>query len=144
LAGTPDYKVKIDIDGKLKLYWVYDPVINATWFSGWNDPRSMIIGLIADSVNQGVLSGGLQAEIAGVTVYVNDIQSISSRPAADLIPTRRRVLQNCANPDEKSAWKCISSPRVPCTNVVLHMEVNQVHMSGEQCSSIQSRNRMCL
>ena len=71
---TPDYKVKIDIDGKLKLYWVYDPVINATWFSGWNDPMSMIIGLIADSVNQGGILGGLQAEIGGVTAYINDVQ----------------------------------------------------------------------
>ena len=72
--GTPDYKVKIDFDGKLKLYWVYDPVINATWFSGWNDPLSMIIGLIADSVNQGTILGGLQAEIGGVTAYINDVQ----------------------------------------------------------------------
>jgi hypothetical protein len=71
---TPAYKVKIDIDGKLKLYWVYDPVINATWFSGWNDPLSMIVGLIADSVNQGVTLGGLQAEIGGVTAYINDVQ----------------------------------------------------------------------
>ena len=74
LLGTPDYKVKIDIDGKLKLYWVYDPVINATWFSGWNDPLSMIVGLIADSANQGIILGGLQIEIGGVTEYVNDVQ----------------------------------------------------------------------
>jgi hypothetical protein len=59
----PKARVKIDIDGKLKLYYIYDPLINLTWGSGWIDPANQIIGLIADSVNQGIALAGLEGQI---------------------------------------------------------------------------------
>jgi len=40
-VGVPDYRVKIDIDGKLKLYYTYDPIINLTWGNGWIDAANM-------------------------------------------------------------------------------------------------------
>jgi hypothetical protein len=43
-SGTPDYKVKISVDGKLRLYYIYNPVINATWMSGWIEPMDILIG----------------------------------------------------------------------------------------------------
>jgi len=61
--GVPDYRVKIDVDGKLKIYYTYDPLINLTWGNGWIDPGNMIIGLVADSANQGATIAGLQTEI---------------------------------------------------------------------------------
>jgi len=56
----PNHLVKIDVDGKLKLYYIYDPLINLTWQSGWIEPASQIIALIADSINQGVLITGVE------------------------------------------------------------------------------------
>ena len=73
IPGTPNYRVKIDVDGKLKLYYVYNPIINAVWFSGWIDPANIIVGLIADSTNQGVLITGLESQIAGVIEDINVI-----------------------------------------------------------------------
>jgi len=55
------------------LYYVYNPLINATWLSGWIDPVNMIIGMVADSFNQGGLISGLQVEI---TAIINDINAI--------------------------------------------------------------------
>jgi len=60
-----DYKVKIDTDGKLRLYYTYNPLINATWFSGWIEPMDIIIGLVADSLNQGTTISGMEIQIAG-------------------------------------------------------------------------------
>ena len=73
LPGTPNFRVKIDGDGKLKLYYVYNPIINAVWFSGWIDPANIIVGLIADSTNQGGLITGLETQIAGVIEDINAI-----------------------------------------------------------------------
>ena len=33
-VGVPDYRVKIDVDGKLKLYYTYDILNNAAWGNG--------------------------------------------------------------------------------------------------------------
>ena len=68
--GTPNYKAKIDFDGKLKLYYIYNPVINATWLSGWIEPMDIIVGLAADSFNQGATITGLGAKI---TLIDNDL-----------------------------------------------------------------------
>ena len=62
-VGVPDYRVKIDIDGKLKIYYTYDPAISLTWGNGWVDIINVLIGLIAGSGNAGITIRGLQAEI---------------------------------------------------------------------------------
>ena len=70
-SGTPDYKVKISVDGKLRLYYIYNPVINATWMSGWIEPMDILIGLVADSTNQGISIAASDILIAGLGVDVN-------------------------------------------------------------------------
>jgi hypothetical protein len=60
---APEYIVKIDIDGKLKCYYTYDALLNATYGSGWVDIINSIVGLNADSVNQGTLITGLEAQL---------------------------------------------------------------------------------
>jgi len=70
-VGVPDYRVKIDVDGKLKLYYTYDPSINLTWGNGWIDPANMIVGAVADSFNQGFTIGTLQAEVLYLFDYID-------------------------------------------------------------------------
>jgi hypothetical protein len=78
LAGFPDYKVKISVDGKLRLFYTYNPIINATWMTGWIEPMDILIGLIADSANQGISIGAADILIAGLGVDVSGcIESIS-------------------------------------------------------------------
>jgi hypothetical protein len=74
--GTPNYKVKIDIDGKLKLYWVYNPLISLIYFQGWHEPLSEIAGLTADSVNQGGLITALQGEVVIIKKYTDSELSL--------------------------------------------------------------------
>lgn len=71
-TGVPDYRTKIDTDGKLKIYYTYDPLINATWGNGWIDVANQLIGAAADSFNQGVLIGGLQVELS---VFKNKMEN---------------------------------------------------------------------
>ena len=71
-VGVPDYRVKIDVDGKLKLYYTYDPAINLTWGNGWIDPTNMIIGAVADSANQAITIGAIQAEITLLQSYIDN------------------------------------------------------------------------
>lgn len=66
LIGDPEYRVKIDVDGKLKLYYTYDSSINATWGSGWIDIGNILIGILANNVNTGITIGGLQIEITAL------------------------------------------------------------------------------
>ena len=73
IPGTPNYKVKIDVDGKLKLYYVYDILISSTWFSGWIDPTNMLVGLVQDGINQGGLITGLETQITGL---IEDVSAI--------------------------------------------------------------------
>ena len=77
--GVPDYRVKIDVDGKLKLYYTYDPVINLTWLNGWIDPANIIIGMIADSVNQGITIGVIQGEIVAMKqIYDAQLEALAT------------------------------------------------------------------
>lgn len=69
----PPHRVKIDADGKLKLYYTYDQSINATWMSGWMDIVNVVVGLIANDFNTGVTIGGIQLEILGLNDKI-DIQ----------------------------------------------------------------------
>jgi hypothetical protein len=62
--GVPDYRVKIDVDGKLKVYYTYDPAINLTFFNGWVDVGNSIAALNASDANIGAAVGGLEAQIS--------------------------------------------------------------------------------
>lgn len=75
-AGTPNYKVKIDIDGKLKLYWVYNPLVSLIYLGGWHEPISEIAGLTADSINQGGLITALQGEVVIIKKYTDSELSL--------------------------------------------------------------------
>ena len=84
--GVPDYRVKIDVDGRLKLYYTYDIAINLTWGNGWIDPANMLVGAAADSVNQGSAITALQAEVIAVdTILTNKIQALITAIDAILV-----------------------------------------------------------
>ena len=74
---APDYLVKIDLDGKLKTYYTYDPLLNATYGSGWVDVVDSIVGLNADSVNQGTLITTIEvqltADIANLQAQISQL-----------------------------------------------------------------------
>jgi len=61
--GVPDYRVKIDVDGKLKVYYTFDPSINLTFMNGWVDVGNSIAALNASDANIGISIGGLEAQI---------------------------------------------------------------------------------
>ena len=67
--GVPDYRVKIDVDGKLKVYYTYDPAINLTFMNGWVDVANSIVALNASDANIGVTLAGLGASIASNYAY---------------------------------------------------------------------------
>ena len=62
-VGVPDYRVKIDVDGKLKVYYTYDPAINLTFLNGWVDVANSIAALNASDANIGISISGLEAQI---------------------------------------------------------------------------------
>ena len=91
--GVPDYRVKIDVDGKLKLYYTYDSSINLTWGNGWIDVANMIIGAVADSANQGVELTVLEGQILAVnTILSNKIAALVT--AIDAILAENACLMN--------------------------------------------------
>jgi hypothetical protein len=59
----PEHRVKIDPDGKLKLYYTYDSSINATWLNGWVDIINLVISLVASDVNTGISIAGIEIQI---------------------------------------------------------------------------------
>jgi hypothetical protein len=63
-SGVPDYRVKIDVDGRLKVYYTYDPAINLTFFNGWIDVGNSIVALNASDAN-------ITATIGAIDVQVN-------------------------------------------------------------------------
>jgi hypothetical protein len=67
--GVPDYRVKIDVDGKLKVYYTFDPSINLTFGNGWVDVANSIVALNASDANIGVSLAGLGASIASNYAY---------------------------------------------------------------------------
>ncbi len=78
-----DTRVKIDIDGKLKLYYTYDPAINLTWLNGWVDPVNMLVGAAADSANQGITLGVLQTEVTtNKQLYDTQVGALTSAVTA--------------------------------------------------------------
>ena len=50
-VDVPDYRVKVDVDGKLKVYYIYDPLINLTFGSGWIDIGNSLVALNASDAN---------------------------------------------------------------------------------------------
>jgi len=62
-AGVPDYRVKIDVDGKLKVYYTYDPLINLTFGNGWVDVGNSIAALNASDANIGISITTLEAQV---------------------------------------------------------------------------------
>ena len=63
LGVFPAYRTKIDTDGKLKIFYTFDPLISLTVGNMWIDPAVSIVSLTADNINQGILIGGLEAQI---------------------------------------------------------------------------------
>jgi len=61
--GVPDYRTKIDVDGKLKIYYTYDPLISLTFGNGWIDIANSIVNLNSADANFVITITGLQAEI---------------------------------------------------------------------------------
>ena len=70
--GVPDYRVKIDVDGKLKVYYTYDPLINLTFGNGWVDVGNSIVSLNAADANFTITIAGLEAQIQANKANLND------------------------------------------------------------------------
>jgi hypothetical protein len=62
--NPPPYKVKIATNGKLYLYYSYDPAIGLSLPGGWIDFNQLYGRLIADNINQGLTLAALQYEIS--------------------------------------------------------------------------------
>jgi hypothetical protein len=63
-SGMPTYRTKIDVDGKLKIYYIYNAGINLTYGSGFVDIVDSIVGLNAADVNLNIITTGLQGQIS--------------------------------------------------------------------------------
>ena len=61
--GVPNYRTKIDIDGKLKIYYTYDPLISLTFGNGWIDIANSIVNLNSADANFVISMAGLEAQI---------------------------------------------------------------------------------
>jgi hypothetical protein len=61
--NIPIYRTKIDLDGKLKIYYIFDPLINLTWGSGWLDIAVQIVSLQAATANLNIAITGVEAQV---------------------------------------------------------------------------------
>ena len=61
---VPEYRTKIDLDGKLKIYYTYDPLISLTFGNGWIDIANSIVNLNSSDANFVITITGIQAEIS--------------------------------------------------------------------------------
>jgi len=61
--NIPNHRVKIGNDGKLYIYYSFDPAISATLLSGWIDLNQEIGKQQADGFNQGASIAGLEGQI---------------------------------------------------------------------------------
>ena len=69
-SGMPTYRTKVDVDGKLKIYYIYNAGINLTYGSGFVDIVDSIVGLNAADINFNIAILGLQAEVTFNDQYV--------------------------------------------------------------------------
>jgi hypothetical protein len=67
----PAHRVKIDADGKLKLYYTYDSTINLTWLNGWVDIVNLAVSLVASDTNLGASIGAVQLEVGTLNQKVD-------------------------------------------------------------------------
>lgn len=57
------YRVRIKPDGKLYVYYTYDPSISLTNYSDWIDVGNTLVSILANNINTGIALTGLQAEV---------------------------------------------------------------------------------
>jgi hypothetical protein len=89
---APEHRTKIDVDGKLKIYYIYNPAINATFFSGWIDIATSIVALNASDANIGISLGGLEAQLLALN---NRIYNLAT-------DTAKSIANNCLLEDESA------------------------------------------
>ena len=88
----PSHRVKIDPDGKLKLYYTYDSTINATWLNGWVDIVNLAVSLVASDVNMGISIAALdqktneKIDVQILAVY-NAIAAVAAGDLGDDLET---------------------------------------------------------
>ena len=74
------YNVKIGTDGKLYLYYTYNPLISALIFSGWTDVVDYIVGNRQATINNaGAIASAitlLQAEISALETSLNSTNTL--------------------------------------------------------------------
>jgi hypothetical protein len=84
LTIYPDWLVKIDVDGRLKVYYIYDPLINLTLLSGWLDIGTTLAGLLATDINTAGVIIGIQAEIILLQNKVSFINDLNAQTLRDI------------------------------------------------------------
>ena len=69
--NPPPYKVKIATNGKLYLYYSYDPAIALSIPGGWIDINQLYGRQTADNINQGLTLAALQYEISSLSAMTS-------------------------------------------------------------------------
>jgi len=117
--GTPNYKAKIDFDGKLKLYWVYDPLVSLIYLGGWHEPLNEIAGLIADSINQGGILTALEGQIVINKQYTDTeltlIWAYIEGVQAGIITPGQTTITPAENARDMLSWGTPEIPPTPST-----------------------------
>jgi hypothetical protein len=78
------YKVEVATNGKLYLYYSYDPSIAATIQGGWIDFNQLYGRLIADNINEGLTLAALQYEISRLSAAAS--AAASAAGSAVVVP----------------------------------------------------------
>lgn len=61
------YRVKIKPDGKLYVYYTYDPSISLTNYTDWIDVGNTLVSILANNINTGLVITGLGAQLIFLT-----------------------------------------------------------------------------
>lgn len=83
-STAPNHLVKIDVDGKLKLYYIYNPLINLLKQSDWVDVVNSIAGLEASDTNTNATIVGVQAEILLLQNQFSQVNKENAQRLLDL------------------------------------------------------------
>lgn len=90
------YNMKIGTDGKLYLYYTYNPLISALIFSGWTDVVDYIVGNRQATINNaGALASAvtlLQAEISALETSLNSTNTLVGTNIVNIGDHEERIL----------------------------------------------------
>jgi hypothetical protein len=148
--GVPDYRVKIDVDGKLKCYYTYDPLINLTFGNGWIDVGNSIVALNAADANFTITISGLEAQIQASKANLNDKidnllqsflqQNLISQTDFNSINSAIRNLENITSQGARGSvdiiYNNIRSAFLTGRNVYFQEAINNINLAISQNAAV--------